>query len=497
MIPAGEGIKIMTVHQSKGLEFPVVVISGLCEGQFPVNLRESLLFPTVTLEKLKQKFDQQNRPVAFFNPYPLSHEDHLEEERRLFFVALTRAKEGVIMSYPRLNGSEPALPAPFIHETGIPVETGTLETRPLTVGEFRTRLAALTPEERQLIEPVLTELEPLIPPHVSVHGIRPRSFAISRMDTIHLPENFSFSASSLSNYIDCPRRFFFLNILRIQDPLMAKQPYFVTGNAFHACLEMLHNPSEVWEKGKLPDDNDLDRIFAATAQPLLNSIDFFHRHLETATIKEALKVYRNALYSTNQLPPRQTIGVEYPFNFTFNGCRFRGRFDRLVRVGNNEAMVIDYKTSASNGKNSEKIFAQASPEEGLPQELQMPIYLLACRELGFAGMAAVLLYVKQDAYKVNRKEMKAGYLRSASLNYGCGPDYGIDVSQEAFNTFTERLKGILDQIKHDRVFDCRPSADPLARSCLNFNQNKQPACEFVSFCQERLEFLRHQRSDNA
>ncbi|MGM0598866.1 MAG: ATP-dependent helicase, partial [Candidatus Rifleibacteriota bacterium] len=81
------GVKIMTVHQSKGLEFPVVAIPGLCEGQFPVNLRENLLVNTSSIELLKQIFDKQNRQTRFFNPYPLNHEDHLEEERRLFFVA--------------------------------------------------------------------------------------------------------------------------------------------------------------------------------------------------------------------------------------------------------------------------------------------------------------------------------------------------------------------------------------------------------------------------
>ncbi|MDD2998059.1 MAG: 3'-5' exonuclease, partial [Candidatus Riflebacteria bacterium] len=44
------------------------------------------------------QFDKSNRPVSFFNPYPLNHEDHLEEERRLFFVAMTRAKEGLILT---------------------------------------------------------------------------------------------------------------------------------------------------------------------------------------------------------------------------------------------------------------------------------------------------------------------------------------------------------------------------------------------------------------
>lgn len=484
------GVRIMTVHQSKGLEFPVVVIGGLCEGQFPVNLRENILVTTPALEKMRLQFDKQQRAVNFFNPYPISHEDHLEEERRLFFVAITRAKEGVIMSYPKRVGTDPALPAPFVNETGLIAEQAEIEERPLTVGEFRTRLTRLSAEEITRFEPVLAELESQISPQISVHGIRPRNFATAEMDTIHLPEEFSFSASSLTNYIDCPRRFFFLNILRIQNPIVARQPYFVVGNAFHACLEKLHSPIEPWEKGKQPSDEDLDAIFSEMAQPLLNNIDFFQRHLETSAIKEALLIYREALFAQNQLPPRSTMGVEYPFSFTYHGCRFRGRFDRLVRNDDGSVMVIDYKTSTSGAKSSEKIYEQAFPADGWPREMQMPLYLLACREKGFSNASATLLYVKQDAYKRKFKSMQPGFLRSGSLNMGSGPEYGIEVANADFARFEEKVCQILDEIKHDRTFDCRPSAQPEARSCLNFNQNKQPSCEFFSFCQERLEALR-------
>ncbi|MDD3377151.1 MAG: ATP-dependent helicase, partial [Candidatus Riflebacteria bacterium] len=90
------GVKIMTVHQSKGLEFPVVFLCGLSEDLFPVRLRENILISTNALEELKKEFNRAQREVSFFNPYPGSFEEHLEEERRLFFVALTRAKDGII-----------------------------------------------------------------------------------------------------------------------------------------------------------------------------------------------------------------------------------------------------------------------------------------------------------------------------------------------------------------------------------------------------------------
>ena len=257
---AVDGVRIMTVHQSKGLEFPIVAVCGLCEGQFPVQLRENLLISTSTIETLRRQFDVAGREVNFFNPYPVSLEDHLEEERRLFYVALTRAREGLLLTCPQRLGSDPAMPSPFLEEAGMQAEALENEGRPLTLGEFRTRLTRLDSDAIAVMEPVLAEIERQIPPDVSVHGIRPRRFSQAESDLVVLPENFSFSASSLASYIDCPRRFFFLNILRIQNPLLARQPYFITGNAFHACLEALHKPGSLWEKGRSPSADDLEQI---------------------------------------------------------------------------------------------------------------------------------------------------------------------------------------------------------------------------------------------
>ena len=489
-----EGVRIMTVHQSKGLEFPVVFVCGLCEGQFPVNLRENLLVNSASLEAMRRSFDQENRAVSFFNPYPVSHEDHLEEERRLFFVALTRAKEGAILTYPQRLGSDPTLPAPFLKEIGLPVETVVAEERPLTPAEFRTRLTRLDEQALAALEPVLAELEPLIPAGISIHGIRPRDFSAAKINGIELPENFVFSASSLSNYLDCPRRFFFLNILKIKDPLQVKQPYFVVGNAFHACLEKLHEPGSAWELGKVPDDNDLQKLYLENAKPMLDSLEFFQRHLEVEALQNALPIYRNAVFQLAQVPARGTIGVEHQFRVKLHGCTFIGRFDRLVKFDNDSALVVDYKTTSSPAMNSEKIFARAFVEEGLPQEIQMPLYLLACRELGWQRAAATLLYVSQDAYKTNYKGMQAGFLRSAALNYGYGPSYGVDVGNQELERFSLQLKGVLDEIRNQRVFDCRPSSQPEARSCLNLNLSRQPKCEFYPFCQERLDQLRYQEA---
>ncbi|MAO85628.1 MAG: hypothetical protein CMF87_01720, partial [Candidatus Marinimicrobia bacterium] len=85
-----EQVTLMTIHSSKGLEFPIVFIAGLEEGLFPIS-----------------QYLEQN--------------DELEEERRLFYVGATRAMDKLYLSYSRLRrrfGAEvtPMTVSRFINE---------------------------------------------------------------------------------------------------------------------------------------------------------------------------------------------------------------------------------------------------------------------------------------------------------------------------------------------------------------------------------------------
>ncbi|TET81164.1 ATP-dependent DNA helicase PcrA, partial [candidate division TA06 bacterium] len=84
-----EAVTLMTAHNAKGLEFPVVFISGLEDGLFPHS-------------------------SSFESP------SELEEERRLFYVSMTRAKEKVYLSHARertrFGGPMPSFPSRFLKE---------------------------------------------------------------------------------------------------------------------------------------------------------------------------------------------------------------------------------------------------------------------------------------------------------------------------------------------------------------------------------------------
>ncbi len=92
-----EGVRLMTLYQAKGLEFPVVVVPNLVEGEWPVKEQGGGLFPR---ELLREQ--------------PPAGDLHLDEERRLLYVAITRAQERLVLTTHDQDGAR--RPSVFLDE---------------------------------------------------------------------------------------------------------------------------------------------------------------------------------------------------------------------------------------------------------------------------------------------------------------------------------------------------------------------------------------------
>src|SRR5262245_14020422 len=97
---ADEGVWVMTVHASKGLEFPVVLLPGLAERRFPVQSRHDFTPPP---------------PGMIEDASATTGDDpHLIEESCLFYVALTRARDELILSVGERYGAVSYRPSRFL-----------------------------------------------------------------------------------------------------------------------------------------------------------------------------------------------------------------------------------------------------------------------------------------------------------------------------------------------------------------------------------------------
>lgn len=110
------GVQLMTLHATKGLEYDVVIITNMAQKRFPIERIESnSLIPTalypemaVLLEKNSEDFE------LFVREYERRHQ--LYEERRLCYVAFTRAKEKLILTYAQEYGGKKFMPSQFLNE---------------------------------------------------------------------------------------------------------------------------------------------------------------------------------------------------------------------------------------------------------------------------------------------------------------------------------------------------------------------------------------------
>ena len=310
----GDAVHVLTYHKAKGLEFPVVHMVGLVDDRFPTRSRG----------------DQLPLPEELIRD-PLPEGDHHEaEERRLFYVGMTRAREELVLSWARdYGGRQSRRMSPFVLEAlDLPPATPTEVLRP-SVAERLARNERRAGASRQ---------------------------AASRPALGGKQLNLSYG--QVSDYLDCPARYRYGHVIRIPTPATHQMAY---GRAVHAAVQAFHRRQMAGRRMELAELHaELDAAW--------ESVGFLTRQHEEARHQAA----RDALerfWNEQQRDPARPTAVEQEFAVMIGRERVRGRYDRVDREDDGRVTITDYKSS--------DVRDPATANRRARESLQLSIYALA------------------------------------------------------------------------------------------------------------------------
>lgn len=376
-----DGVQIMTVHQAKGLEFDAVFVIGLTHRNWPGPNRPGPDIPDALL------------PEAL----PRDAEAHVDESRRLAYVAMTRARTHLILSWVRSGGSGiPQAPSRFVGEAmaAVPgavveIDDGGPSRRQLAaIGAARTRLEELTlqaarrrvadrtpdpAEEQQLAD----ALRDLVAARADALTPEPERAAAPPLHRLPRP-GVAASITAIARYRSCPLQYRFAHVDRIPPRPDASRE---VGTAAHAALEAFFRPgAPEHEPGVL-----VERFAAELARARIGTTPQARHALALAGERFPGLVERTR--RSGALP----VAVERPFTLGIGPHRVHGRIDRVDRLPLGGFGLTDYKTGTPPPKGGD--------EDG---RFVMRLYLAGAREAwGIEPRVATLEYILEGE---NRRE---------------------------------------------------------------------------------------------
>ena len=307
-------VNILTVHSSKGLEFKVVFMVNLVMDRFPSRERS---------EKIPL-------PEGILKEHVSSDRDfHLEEERRLFYVGMTRAKERLYFTASNYyaTAKRPRKLSPFIYDA----------------------LPGLQKQEKT--ENKIQQLS--LPEVLSAYQ------ETSETKEEKIPFKVTYiTFSNLQMFDICPLHYKAKVIFNLPTPTAAVQSF---GISIHNTLYNLYK--------------QLSEGIAPSLRQLLNllkqewiSEGYDGKKHEQERFSQAIKILKE-FYKREMKAPVKPLGLELPFSFVLkNGVKVFGKMDRIDKKGKG-IEIIDYKTGVDN------------PKADKAHELQLKIYALAATKI--------------------------------------------------------------------------------------------------------------------
>jgi len=311
---ASDVVQVLTIHRAKGLEFPVVYLVQMATHRFPTANRARGLEPP-------REHDEEDASLA-----------HREEERRLCYVAFTRAREELITTYARdYGGKQKRKASLFLAEAFDIAKTPPARTRRRVMDE----IADQRPSETTPIPPG-----------------RPA-----------FREPLQLSYKRLEDYETCPLKYRLLHTLAV-DPILTADHRVNFGNAVHQAVAFAHKKRL---EGEAVTEASLIDVFRSVwrSEGYRNEA---HERQRWEQGVDALRAFRGREIEAGPAPS----AVERHFRVKLEEVVITGSMDRVDE--NPEAVtLVDYKTSEKDD--------EERADEASRTSLQLSVYALAYREL--------------------------------------------------------------------------------------------------------------------
>ncbi|RKY32979.1 MAG: hypothetical protein DRP74_01420 [Candidatus Omnitrophota bacterium] len=310
-----DAVNVLTIHKAKGLEFRVVFLVSLVNGRFPwPHRRQPIELPDALIKEIL--------PSGDF---------HLQEERRLFYVGMTRAKEELYLtSADDYGGKRLRRVSQFVIEA-LGLEAKEKEKKKASALEAIQRFAA------------------------------PKESPKTKRKAIPKDKLLSLSYYQIDDYSTCPLKYKYVHILRV--PILEHHTV-IYGRAMHDAVTKYFQYKLA---GKKIQQGDLIEIFRKSFDPQ-GFLDEKHQEERSRIGSEALVRFFKAEERRDSKPKF----IEKDFSFMLDENKVRGRFDR-VDEDKEGAVIMDFKTS--------EIKTQKDADKRTKESLQLSLYALAYQKI--------------------------------------------------------------------------------------------------------------------
>ena len=310
-----QAVNVLTIHKAKGLEFAVVFMVSLVGGKFPWPRRHKPI-------ELQDELLKDILPGGDF---------HLQEERRLFYVGMTRAKKELYFTSACDYGG----------------------SRTRKVSQFVLEALGLKDENPKAKKSSALEAIRRHAPRVDVETAKKRPWGEN--------EIISLSYYQIDDYLTCPLKYKYVHILRV--PIMEHHSVLY-GKALHDAVQKYFRYKM---KGLAIGADELAERFLESFRQE-GFLDAEHQNQRVKAGISALKKF----FQEQEACPKMPTYIEKDFSFALGPNRVVGRWDRLD-MDEKESRIIDFKSSG--------VAKQKDADKKARESLQLRIYALAFKHI--------------------------------------------------------------------------------------------------------------------